>query len=129
MWMSRLVPTRHPERDHGRSTFRTPGIRPLGCSIAFARPWLLSAGFAHDSAPVSKFHRTPSAPYDETFRYGAGLQYDWSERVTVGAAYEYLDLGDAEIANLRRGPLSGTLDGDYSSNHVHFIALNVTLKF
>jgi hypothetical protein len=47
----------------------------------------------------------------------------------VGAAYEYLDLGDAEIANLRRGPLTGTLDGDYSSDHVHFIALNVTWKF
>ena len=109
--------------------FQDTWHQAIGLQYRLARPWLLSAGFAHDSAPVSKFHRTPSAPYDETFRYGAGLQYDWSERVTVGAAYEYLDMGDAEIANLRRGPLSGTLDGDYSSNHVHFIALNVTLKF
>ena len=38
---------------------------------------------------MSKFHRTPAAPFDENLRYGVGLQYDWSERVTVGAAYEY----------------------------------------
>jgi long-chain fatty acid transport protein len=109
--------------------FQDTWHQAIGLQYRLARPWLLSAGFAHDSAPVSKFHRTPTAPYDETFRYAAGLQYDWSDRVTVGAAYEFLDLGAAEIANLRRGPLSGTLDGDYSSNHVHFIALNVTMKF
>jgi long-chain fatty acid transport protein len=111
------------------SHFQDTWHQAIGLQYRFSPPWLLSAGFAHDSAPVSKFHRTPTAPYDETFRYGAGLQYDWNERLTVGAAYEYLDLGDAEIANLRRGPLAGTLDGDYSSDHVHFIALNVTWKF
>jgi long-chain fatty acid transport protein len=109
--------------------FRDTWHEAIGVQYRLARPWLLSAGFAHDSAPVSKFHRTPSAPFDETFRYGVGLQYDWSDQVTVGAAYEFLDLGDAEIANLTRGPLAGTLDGDYSSNHVQFIALNVIWKF
>jgi long-chain fatty acid transport protein len=99
----------------------------IGAQSRFARKWLLSVGFAHDSAPVSHFHRTPTAPFDENFRYGVGLQYDWSERMTVGAAYEFLYLGDAEIANLQRP--AGTLDGDYSSNHVHFIALNVIWKF
>jgi long-chain fatty acid transport protein len=99
----------------------------IGAQSRFAPPWLLSVGFAHDSAPVSKFHRTPTAPFDENFRFGVGLQYDWSEQMTVGAAYEFLDLGDAEIANLQRP--AGTLDGDYSSNHVHFVALNVIWKF
>jgi hypothetical protein len=44
---------------------------------------LRTAGFAHDSAPVSKFHRTPTALFDENFRFGTGLQYDVNERVTV----------------------------------------------
>jgi hypothetical protein len=48
-------------------------------------------------------------------------------RIVVDAAYEFVDLGRAEIKNLRRP--AGTLAGDYSSNHVHFVALNVTLKF
>ena len=99
----------------------------IGAQTRFARQWVLSVGFAHDSAPVSKFHRTPTAPFDENFRYGVGLQYDVNERLTVGGAYEFLDLGDAEIANLQRP--AGALDGDYSSNHVHFVALNVIWKF
>lgn len=99
----------------------------IGAQTRFARQWVLSAGFAHDSAPVSKFHRTPTMPFDETFRYGVGLQYDVNKRMTVGAAYEFLDLGEAEIANLQRP--AGALEGDYSSNHVHFIALNMIWKF
>jgi opacity protein-like surface antigen len=47
--------------------------------------------------------------------------------MTVGAAYEFLDLGDAEIANLQRP--AGTLDGDYSTNQIQFIALNMIWKF
>jgi long-chain fatty acid transport protein len=99
----------------------------IGAQTRFARQWILSAGFAHDSAPVSKFHRTPSAPFDDNYRFGTGLQYDWSDRVTVGAAYEFLDLGEAKIANLQR-PF-GTLQGKYSSNYIHFVALNVIWKF
>jgi long-chain fatty acid transport protein len=99
----------------------------IGAQYRIAPPWLLSAGFAHDSAPVSKFHRTPTAPFDENFRFGVGLQYDWSERMTVGAAYEFLDLGNAEITNLQRP--AGTLQGEYSTNYVHFVALNVIWKF
>jgi long-chain fatty acid transport protein len=99
----------------------------IGAQYRLAPPWLLSAGFAHDSAPVSEFHRTPTAPFDENFRFGVGLQYDWSERMTVGAAYEFLDLGNAEIHNLQRP--AGTLQGEYSSDYVHFVALNVIWKF
>ena len=80
-----------------------------------------------DSAPVSKFHRMPTAPFDETFRFGTGLQYDVNDQMTVGAAYEFLDLGSAEIKNLSRR--TGTLNGDYSSNYVHFVALNLIWKF
>jgi long-chain fatty acid transport protein len=100
----------------------------IGAQYRFSRPCLLSAGFAYDSTPVSKFHRTPSLPLDRNYRFGVGLQYDWSEDMTIGVAYEFLDLGEAETANLRR-PLAGTLQGDYSVNEVHFVAMNVVWKF
>jgi long-chain fatty acid transport protein len=100
----------------------------IGVQTRFAQSWVLSAGFAHDSAPVSKFHRTPTAPFDENFRFGTGLQYDWSDQLTVGAAYEFLDAGSAEIAHLQRP--AGALQGDYSDdNYVHFVALNMIWKF
>ena len=107
--------------------FRDTWHQAIGVQYRLAPAWLLSAGFAHDSAPVSKFHRTPTAPFDENFRYGVGLQHDLNERITVGAAYEFLDLGDAKIAGLQNP--AGAIEGDYSSNHVHFIALNVIMKF
>jgi long-chain fatty acid transport protein len=99
----------------------------IGAQYRLARRWLISTGFAHDSAPVSKFHRMPTAPFDEQFRYGVGLQYDWSEDITVGAAYEFLDLGEAEIVHLQRP--AGTLQGEYPKDKVYFIALNMVWKF
>jgi len=45
----------------------------------------------------------------------------------VGAAYEFLDLGNAQIANLQRP--AGTLQGEYPENRVYFAALNVVWKF
>jgi long-chain fatty acid transport protein len=100
----------------------------IGAQYRLSRPCLFSVGFAYDSTPVSRFHRTPSMPLDRNYRFGVGLQYDWSEDMTIGAAYEFLDLGEAETANLRR-PLAGTLKGDYSVNEVHFVAMNVVWKF
>jgi len=107
--------------------FRDTWHEAIGFQYRLARRWLLSTGFAHDSSAVSKFHRTPNAPFDEQFRYGMGLQYDWSKDITIGAAYGFLNLGNAEIANLQR--LGGTLQGDYPKNKVYFIALNVVWKF
>ena len=58
-----------------------------------SKPLLFWAGFAYDSSAVSKFHRTPAMPFDRAFRYGLGLEYGWSEDVTVGVAYEFPMLG------------------------------------
>ncbi len=67
-----------------------------------------------------------NAPIDRQLRYAAGVQYDWNANVTLGLAYTLVDAGDADI-NQTRGPLSGTLQGDYSTNQIHFV--NVIWKF
>jgi len=99
-----------------------------GVQYRITPAWLVSTGLAFDSSPVSKFYRTPAMPVDEQFRWGVGLQYDVNDAVTVGAAYEFLDFGEGEL-NVARGPLAGRVQGDYSSNHAHFAALNVVWKF
>ena len=48
--------------------------------------------------------------------------------MSVGAAYEYLDAGDAKI-DQNRGPLAGELKGDYESNRIHFLAANIIWRF
>jgi long-chain fatty acid transport protein len=101
----------------------------LGAQYRLADPWLLSVGFAYDTDPVDDAeNNTPDLALDRQIRYAAGLQYDWSTNITVGVAYEFLDLGDADV-NLKGGPLQGDLKGNYDPNHIHFIAANLIWKF
>ena len=100
----------------------------LGTQYRFLEKWLWSIGFAYDSSPVDNNDRTPDAPLDRQIRYATGLQYDWGENFTLGAAYEYLDAGDAKI-DQQGGPLQGDLKGDYQSNEIHFINLNLIWRF
>ena len=48
--------------------------------------------------------------------------------MTLGAAYTYIDLGDAEI-DQEGGALQGDLKGDYKTNHIHALALNLIWRF
>jgi long-chain fatty acid transport protein len=101
----------------------------LGLQYRIAEPWLLSTGFAYDTSPAdSGKKRTPAMPLDRQIRVGAGVQYELNQDVTLGAAYEYLDLGDANI-DQTGGNLRGDLKGDYQKNRIHFIGLNVVWKF
>jgi long-chain fatty acid transport protein len=77
---------------------------------------------------VGDADRIPALPVDRQLRYAVGIQYDWNRDVTWGLAYEFADLGNAPI-NTRRGPLAGRLTGDYSPNHIQFVATNLIWKF
>jgi long-chain fatty acid transport protein len=101
----------------------------LGARYRFAPEWLLSFGLAYDTSPVdSDSGRTPDLALDRQVRFATGLQYDLSEDVTIGGAYEYIDLGSAGI-DRNDGPLKGPLKGDYDTNAIHVLAFNVTWRF
>lgn len=100
----------------------------LGAQYRFAPPWLLSFGMAYDSSPVEDEHRTADMPLDRQIRYATGIQYDLNDDITVGAAYVLIDAGSADL-NLDGGPLQGDLEGDYSPNLLHSLAVNMSLKF
>jgi len=101
----------------------------LGTQYRLADMWLWSLGFAYDTSPLDeKDNRTPDLPLDRQIRIASGIQYDWNQNVTVGAAYEYLDAGEAEI-DQEGGPLQGSLKGDYGTNVIHFFAVNLIWRF
>jgi long-chain fatty acid transport protein len=101
----------------------------FGVQYRIAGPWLLSTGFAYDTSPAdSAQKRTPALPLDRQIRMGAGVQYELNKDVTLGAAYEYLDLGDAKI-DRTGGILRGDLKGDYKKNKIHLIGVNLVWKF
>jgi long-chain fatty acid transport protein len=100
----------------------------LGTRYKFAPDWLWMVGFAYDSSPISSSKdRSPALPLDQQFRVGTGVQYALSERLTIGVAYEYLNLGEADIN--RSKPLAGTIQGKYSTNEIHFFNATVSWKF
>jgi long-chain fatty acid transport protein len=100
----------------------------LGAHYRFHPQWRVTAGFAYDSSPAGDADRTVAMPLDRAFRYSAGLIYELNDRITAGLAYTFIDAGSASV-NQTRGPLSGTVQGDYSSNYIHAIALNVAMRF
>lgn len=100
----------------------------IGQQLQIGEKWLWSAGFAYDSAPVSKANRNAVLPLDRQLRYGTGLQYQINRDLTAGVSWELLDAGPGPYSN-HRGPLAGTLQGHYSTNWLNFVALNVIWKF
>ena len=100
----------------------------IGQQLQIGEKLLWSAGFAYDSAPVSKANRDAVLPLDRQLRYGTGLQYEVNHDLTAGLDWELMDAGPGPYS-VHKGPLSGTLQGHYSTNLLNFVALNVTWKF
>lgn len=100
----------------------------IGGQYRISKPWLLSAGFAYDTSPMSTANRSPSLPLDRTFRYSCGVQYDWSRDVTLGFAYTFIDTGSATL-DKTGGPMLGNLQGSYDPNNVQVVNLNLIYRF
>jgi long-chain fatty acid transport protein len=100
----------------------------LGAQYRLAERWLWSVGAAYDTSPTDEATRSPDLPLDRQIRIGTGIQYDLNENVILGAAYEYMDAGGAEI-DQEGGPLQGPLKGEYDTNAIHFFAVNLIWKF
>jgi long-chain fatty acid transport protein len=95
----------------------------LGVHYRPKRDWLYQAGITYDTSPVSDGNRTADLPMDRQIRYAIGAQYEWNERLTIGGAFEYIDLGDAAIDN------PAILTGEYQDNELFVFTLNANWKF
>ena len=100
----------------------------LGARYRLDSMWSVSAGFAYDSSPVSNSDRTVAMPLDRQYRIGAGVQYQLRKDLSLGAAYEYMDAGDAPV-NQTGGLLRGDFSGDLDKADFHFFALNANWIF
>jgi len=99
----------------------------LGLQYRPAGSWCLSTGVAYDSSMVNDANRTPSVAVGEAYRFGLGAQYQWSESLTLGFAYELLWSGDLKMDQSR--PLAGNLSGEYENFNIHFFTVNMTWVF
>lgn len=101
----------------------------LGGRYHYSDKWLVLAGVAYDTSPVSKSDRTLDMPLDRQVRYGLGAEYFMNDDVTIMFGYELVDVGDASI-NQTRGILDNdTVQGDFDTNYLHIMTINASWKF
>jgi long-chain fatty acid transport protein len=98
----------------------------IGAHYRLGEPTLLQLGFAYDSSAVDTDDRSPALPVDRQIRFAVGVQYEINDAYTIGAAYEYANLGSADIDTTRR---SGTVQGDYQTNSLNVFNLTVVRRF
>ncbi len=85
--------------------------------------WLLQTGITYDTSPVGASDRSAYLPMDRQVRVAVGAQYQLNERMNVGGAFEFIDLGDARIND------PALLVGDYEKNRIFMISLNFGYQF
>jgi len=100
----------------------------VGAHYRVTASWLLTAGVAYDSSMMDDEDRTPDLPLGESWRFGLGARYDWSEKLALGAGYTFLWSGDLDM-DVNRGPLAGRVSGSYEDTSMSFINFYLNWKF
>lgn len=85
---------------------------------------LLQTGVSYDSSPTTSTERLPDLPMDKQVRVGAGVIYSPMNAVKIGASYEYMNFGKANINNTSA---NGILAGSYSTNFINVIQLSINV--
>ena len=90
--------------------------------------WMLSCGFAFDNSAVGTPMRTVNLPVGDQYRFGAGVQYAYSKKITLGFADEFMYTGELPI-DQSAGPVRGTVAGHFTNTFFNFFSLNMIYKF
>ena len=98
----------------------------LGAQYQISKPWLLLFGAAYDSSAVKGANMSVALPMGETYRFGVGTQYQWTQKLSLGFAYELIWLGTLNV-DQERGPLAGRVAGEYNDAAIH--AFQVALRY
>lgn len=97
----------------------------LGGQFKFNPCFLVQTGASFDSSPTSNSHRLPDLPMDRQIRIGAGAMYKIIKYVTLGASYEYMNMGRAGINNTSS---NGVLAGFYKRNYANTLQVSVNVE-
>ena len=99
-----------------------------GSQYRLTPQWMLSCGFAFDNSAVGTPMRTVSLPVGDQYRFGAGVQYAWNKKITLGFAEEFMYMGEMPVYQ-NGGPVLGTVAGQFTNTFINFFTLNMIYKF
>jgi long-chain fatty acid transport protein len=86
--------------------------------------WTFSGGIAYDSSLMDDAARTVFTPVGAAWRFSLGAQWMVSEAVQLGLANTLIVGGNLPLSQ-SRGPLAGTLQGEYAGTFMNMLAFNV----
>jgi long-chain fatty acid transport protein len=82
--------------------------------------WTLQTGFRYDSSALKDRDRTTVLPVDRVWTVGVGGLYDYSEKLKIGLAFSWSNLGSAPVNR-------ASVKGKYSRNDL--LLFNVSLNW
>lgn len=91
----------------------------LGIQYQHSKDLLLTGGIAYDSSMLEEDQISPMLPVGETWRFGMGTVYNWSESMRIAASYELGWVGDLDM-DVNRGQRAGCVSGTYESTAYMF---------
>ena len=100
----------------------------LGAQYQVSEPWLLFFGASYDTSPVKVGDMSVTLPMGESYRFGSGTQYKLKEYLSLNFAYELVWMGTLKV-NQTRGPLAGTVAGEYDNAAIHAFQVAVQYQF
>ena len=83
--------------------------------------WRLQSGFRYDSSALKDGNRTTALPVDRIWTFAVGGLYDYSEKLKIGLAFSWSNLGEAPVNN-------ATVKGKYSRNEVFLFNVSLNWK-
>jgi len=95
----------------------------LGNRYRLNQAWLLNSGFAWDSSMIKNQNYTVSLPVGQVFRFGLGAEWQASPKLNVAFSYELAYGGDLPV-NQNRGPLAGSVVGQFPSTYMNFFQVS-----
>jgi len=105
----------------------------LGAQYRLSDPWLLNFGVAYDSKFQGGSTVSPTLPADDAWRFGAGVQNQYSKTFSWGFSAEYAYGGTLDVDKQAVAPVAlggrGNLVGSYPDTGMFFLAFNFSWVF
>lgn len=100
----------------------------VGAQYQLHPAWQLTGGVAYDSSAVDDENRTVVLPMGKAVRVGLGVQWQMNDRLSLGAAYEFLWGGDMSVDQGSDTSLRGRVSGSFDDSWFSFFTLNLNWK-
>jgi len=101
--------------------FRDTWYVGLGGYYELSDKWTLQSGFRYDSSALKDKNRTTVLPVDRVWTLAAGGLYDYSEKLKIGFAFSWSNLGTAPVNNAR-------VKGKYTRNELFLFNVSLNWK-